>query len=142
MGEVVGALSEASPLAAVRGYADTLSAGLSVPGRPDVEAQINRLLAAHRTQLQAVLASIPEGNVSPPPFPAPTGVVHTLGFAGSFLPLALLLIGTELIAPLLLWLLTFVALRARVEEDNPEAPDGLPPMAPGRGRGDQRRARR
>lgn len=142
MTAAAAALSEASPLAAVQGFTETLGQGVSVPGRPEVEARLNRLFAAHRTQLQMVLASIPAEHTVVPQFPAPAGVADTLGYVGAFLPLALLLVGTELVAPITLWIITFVALKARVEEDDPEGPGGTPPAPSSLAPLDNRRGRR
>ena len=142
MNLAASALAEASPVAMARGYAEALSQGVPLLERPQAQEKLNRLLAAHAVQIKAALNGVDDRTMAPPTFPSAAGVSDTFRYIPHFLPLALLIAAIEFVLPLVIWLYAFVALRARVEEEDPEEPVDLPPMAPGRGRGDQRRARR
>ena len=122
----------AAPVALLRGYAEELERGVAVPGNPEAAARIGRMMQGHADGLKAVLGEIRPVEATLPAFPSQTGVADTLSEIGRFLPLAILLLATEIALPLLLWTLAFVSFRDRLErEEEAEEPA---PAAPRRGR--------
>lgn len=120
IGSGADTLGGASPVALVQGFAQELIAqGAAQPE--------DRLLASYGAQLSSALQMRSAGAALPPAFPAPTGVADTLRFIGHFLPIAILVMVTELILPATLWIYGVIDLRARLEEQERKA---VKPAAP------------
>ena len=110
IGQAVGDLNEAVPLAMLSAYAAELKGGTTIAGRPDAEARLNGILVRYGETLSSVIASIDAGTVSAPVFPKRTGVSDTFGYFSHFLPVAAITAVVELIFPLVLWAYTFWSL--------------------------------
>ena len=130
--QAAAGIGQAAPVALLRGYAEELERGVAVPGNPEAAARIGRMMQGHADGLKAVLGEIRPVEATLPAFPSQTGVADTLSEIGRFLPLAILLLATEIALPLLLWTLAFVSFRDRLaREEEAEEPA---PAAPRRGR--------
>ena len=110
IGQELGALREAMPVALVGAYAGELQGGVTVQGHSEAEGRLNAILVRHGQSLSAVIGSIGASNVSPPAFPPRTGVSDTFAYIGHFLPVAAITAVVELIFPLVLWAYTYWAL--------------------------------
>ena len=104
-------IEAAVPTSMAVSFAQELRAGITVPGRPEATAQINRTLAGYATAIEAAL---PENSGVPtayPLFPSKTAIGDTLRHIDAFLPVAMLAIVIDLVLPLLLFAYTVKALR-------------------------------
>lgn len=110
IGQDLGALAQATPLALLSAYAAELQSGVSLPERPEAEARLNGMLGRHGASLAAVIGAISSDMAMPPVFPRRTGVSDTFGYLAHFLPLAAIAAVVELIFPLAFWLYTAWAL--------------------------------
>lgn len=111
------ALEAASSSVLIEAYARDLAGGGAVSSPQTAPAR--RLLAAHGQQLRGALGGASEESPVRPTFPGRTGVADTFGFAGHFFPIAMIVGVVELIFPLALWLYTYFALVARLDQDQP-----------------------
>jgi len=130
-------LVEATPVALVEAYAQSLKQGVSIPNRPTASANLSNILRQHGLALEAVTASA-NGTVGPSPtFPASAGVSDTFAHILHFLPIALIIAVIEMVFPVTLWLYNYFALRAEVERNGPnlKAPSKRPSA---RARGDRK----
>lgn len=123
----VGALDAAVPLSLVAAYAGELQAGVSVAGRPEVEARLGALLSQQGKSLARVIEGIEEVRTVPPSFPPRPGVSDTFGYIGHFLPIAAIAAVVELIFPLVLFAYTFWWLAWGKHKEDPPSGDGAAP---------------
>ncbi|GJE18420.1 hypothetical protein [Methylobacterium marchantiae] len=120
--QAIGDLDAVVPLSLVAAYAGELQAGVSVVGRPEVEARLGALLSQQGKSLATVIEGIEEVRTVPPVFPPRPGVSDTFGYIPHLLPIAAIAAVVELIFPLVLWAYTFWSLAwSKHKEDPPDA---------------------
>lgn len=126
IGQELGALREAMPVALLAAYAGELQGGVTVPGHSEAQARLNAILLRHGQSLSAVIGSIGSSEATPPAFPPRTGVSDTFAYMGHFLPVAAITVVVELIFPLVLWAYTYWALAwdIHVRDRRALGPDG------------------
>ncbi|PHP64974.1 hypothetical protein CSC94_21820 [Zhengella mangrovi] len=100
----IAILDEAQPVALMKAYADELKRGVDIPGRPEVTARLNAILAGYGVSLSNLLDHDAEAPAPMPRYPSEVGVVETLNYVGHFWPLAAVVICIELLVPVSVWL--------------------------------------
>ncbi|WP_299971485.1 hypothetical protein [uncultured Roseobacter sp.] len=120
--QAVSALREATPTDLVAAYADDLSRGVRIAGRPDASAVLSNIMAGHGQTLDAVITSSERDPTPPPRFPSRAGVSDSLSYLGSFLPIAIIVAVVELVFPQLLWLTTYFKLCAQIARNDAPSP--------------------
>lgn len=122
--KALAALDRAQPLSIVAGLAEELQRGVGLPGKPGLSQRISERLTQAASGITKSLEAIGEPRAMRPKLPPETGVSETLGWAGHFLFLAVMLVLIDAVTPLLLWFFTYSALRQTVEpEDEPGGHD-------------------
>ncbi len=114
-------LDRALPLAVVGGLAESLEAGVELPGDRVLTQRVNSRLAPAGQGITKALEGIEASDAVRPVLPPETGVMETLSWIGFFLPLFAMLVLIDTLLPTLLWFYTYSALRPLVE---PEEDDG------------------
>ncbi len=125
-------LKELLPVSMVKAYADELSKGLSIDGRPEATRNVSALLGRHGAALSASLDAMPEAKSTAPSFPDKAGVSATFSYIGHFIPIAALTAVIELIMPLTLWVYVLLGHVWRHYRDDPPSPSNRsapPPIA-------------
>ena len=119
-------LDRALPLAVVGGLAESLEAGVELPGDRVLTQRVNSRLAPAGQGITKALEGIEASNTERPVLPPETGVMETLSWVGFFLPLFAMLILIDTLLPSLLWFYTYSALRSRVEPEEDDGDDDDP----------------
>ncbi len=109
--QIIATLDEAIPLSLLRGYANELDAGVSIPERPVAARRLNALLKKHGNSLNSVLETLKTGDQTRPVFPRRAGVGDTFSYLSHFAPIAMLTAGIELVWPICLWIYTLLFLK-------------------------------
>lgn len=117
MHQAVGALDAVVPFGLISAYANELSSGASLPGRPEAEARLNAVLTRHGTTLSSVIAATPKPKTAVPSFPSRASVSDTFRYITRFLPIAAVVAVVELVLPIVMWAYAFWGLAWQKHKD-------------------------
>lgn len=106
--QVAAALSEAMPIALVRGFAQGLRESAALPADPSGSRVLNTYLRAHADRLAGQMDRMPQAELTAPAFPDRPGMVEVLLFLPAYIAIAAIVIVGELILPLSLYLMTYM----------------------------------
>lgn len=106
----VADLRESSPLLLLRGYQAELSSGLSIEGEPEGTTKVNNILKRHAETLRTALDDIELDQSVAPEFPGKAGVGQAFSRFSHFWPIGIFTAAIELIIPITIWLLTYLAI--------------------------------
>ncbi|MGX1499825.1 hypothetical protein ACSSV1_004885 [Labrenzia sp. MBR-25] len=129
IGQGADALGEAVPVSLLKAYAEELKQGVSVPGNAQATSKLNAILRQHGTALSEILEGLGTDGAVLPEFPRKPGVADTLSYLSQFASIALVVLVTELVLPLTLWVFAYLKLYWKIEtlggmaNENPPKPD-------------------
>lgn len=110
-------LAEAVPVTLVDQFGQELTEGVSIPGRSDVERRLNSILRENGERIEGVLEDVEQQDLLPPIFPEKPGVSTILTFLPKHIPLAILIVMIDLIFPMMLFVMTWLDARWKIEQE-------------------------
>ncbi len=110
-------LVEAVPVNLVDQLGQELITGVSIPGRREVEQRINDILKENGERIKGVVEGVSPQEVEPPVFPERPGVWTILTFLPKYLPLAALVTAIDLIFSMMLFIMTWLDERWKIEQE-------------------------
>jgi len=110
-------LVEAVPVNLVDQFGQELITGVSIPGRREVEQRLNDILKENGERIKGVVEGVNTQEVEPPVFPERPGVWTILTFLPKYLPLAALVTVIDLIFPMMLFVMTWLNERWKIEQE-------------------------
>lgn len=113
----ISPLRESLPSALLRGYGNTLNAGITINKEPEASKNVNAMLARHGNTIASALDGVKPDKSSSPEFPAKAGVSQAFNRFGHFWPIGVLTASIELLIPITLWLFAYLIAFWKVYED-------------------------
>lgn len=122
--QVASALMEAMPMGLVRTYADKLRGGASVAGDRNGSRILSAYLSGHGEAIAAQLDELPEAALVTPNFPGRPGMIEVLKYLPSYIAIAAIVLVGELCLPITMYIMTWLRLVWRLEQDEDLAKTG------------------
>ena len=110
------ALGAALPVALLRAFASDLQRPVGISGNPTGSQRLSAYLREHSDTLRALLAELPENNLTPPGFPRAVGMLDSLRYLADFAAIGVVIFIAELVVPMTIFVMTYLTLVWELEK--------------------------